>query len=364
MNVAVLGETRDGFIKPMAFGLIKMLQQLGIRATYYEKGLAVLDYSHQTNLKNHVVNGIKKSINCVRPRSYQLQDRVTQTEIKHFYSSLHNYDLLIVVSPVPTAFDRNRLKAIEKIRTKHRFPIVLYQNYYLPTRGEWLEKLRLRGDFTLERYDWYLAATISNKNQINKTLHPVTEIGHHLENQELHHKEKNEYRVLLDYPQTGFDTYRQIQISALKQTNTPFTSLEKHHSISEIRQLYRSHCGLFLSSKESFGLPIVENQLCGNHIFTPHKNWCPGHLLENSSHHKNTNTLGDNFIVYDNCLKKLKSALMAARENYQPNSIVKRFHQQYPKFNGESINELETFFKQIKIQEINGLSHTKHQSID
>lgn len=367
MKIAVLGDSRDSFIKIMALGLIKMLSRIGSEATYFDKGLAAIDFTYCGLLKNTTKNSLKKLVNFFVSNQHQSSDVISSSEVGIFYDSLRDYDLIIVVCPIPTAFIMNRLTGIDKIREQYSIPIVLYQNYYLPIRGKWLDKINSKNDShlinnqsVLNRYDWYLTSTIASEKTLLNASHPLSVIGHDLSSSDLHDKDKGTFKVLLDFTQPGFGTYRRLQIAALQQTNTPYTMLHGHYSISEIRHLYRTHSALFLSFKESFGLPIVENQLCGSKIFTPYKNWCPGHLITHSPNGVDEKYLGSNFVIYDNCIDKLKNAINECKSNDNPNRVIKNFKIEYPLFNGAGVGELENFLNAVKSGKINDKSHREH----
>jgi hypothetical protein len=54
---------------------------------------------------------------------------------------LADFELIVVVCHIPTAFINSELAGIEKIITLFNIPTILYQNYYLATRGNWYKNI-------------------------------------------------------------------------------------------------------------------------------------------------------------------------------------------------------------------------------
>ena len=92
------------------------------------------------------------------------------------------------------------------------------------------------------------------------------------------------HRFAKDLPR--FENERAIQIQALEETNTSYYQLDRPMTIEEIRKIYRKSCIYFLSCDETFGLPIVELQLCGSYIGTSYKNWAPSHYIKKNVYEK------------------------------------------------------------------------------
>ncbi|MFK5985122.1 MAG: hypothetical protein QM479_06825 [Pseudomonadota bacterium] len=364
MKVAILENNQPGFIKPMAAGLQKMLSKLEVQADIFPNGLAMLNSGLVYSLKNSLKNIAKSSINLIHPQYFLIQKNVSCSELKKFEAQIAHYDVLIVVCNIPDAFLANKLLLIEKIRTKLSIPIVLYQNYYLATRGNWSRKIFASRGFGLERYDWYLAASVVSEYPLNNETHPFSLIGHDLRDSALFTGQKKSFKVLLDFNQKGFETYRQLQIQALNETQIEYTQLSGHYSYHEINKLYRQHSVLFLSFRESFGLPIVENQLCGNYIFTPHKNWAPSHYINKSLYTAGEGELGSNFKVYDNELDKLKKLLRECKKQYPSKKIVTNFKLEYPDLYHGNLSELKKFIDKLASGEINSTTHSAHQVLN
>lgn len=360
MKVAILAAPQPGFIPPMARGFKKMLGRLEVEAEIFTNGLAMLNYSHTHRLKTAAKNGLKSALNMVRKSSFLLQQNVTPTELKAFETRLGEFDLIVVICHIPDAFLADKLCGIERLRQQFKTPIVLYQNYYLPTRGDWAERIKARGGFGLERYDWYLPASVVSEYALTQDVltqdtttpepHRFSLIGHDLRDDSLFvesNKADKPFKVLLDFERKGFEAFRALQIEALEQTNTDYTQLSGRYSLADIRQIYRQHSALFLSFRESFGLPVVENQLCGNFIFAPHKKWVPSHYIDKPLHQAGEGALGVNFRIYDNQLETLKAQIIQCRENYQPKQVVVDFKRQYPQLYHGDLEALQGLLAKV-----------------
>ncbi len=372
MKVAVLGENKPGFIQPMSLGLTTMLTRLGVESQYFPDGLALLNYQQQAGLKNNVKSKskrfVKSTINRFKPQRYLLQQTVTRKQLKAFEAHMAEFDLIVVVCHIPTAFVRRELAGIEKIRSMFDIPIILYQNYYLGTRGNWYQNIvkptNYGGGFGLERYDWYLAASVISEYPLTGEGHPCSVIGHDLVDDSLNVNTDKPFKVLLDFERKGFEKYRAIQLRALEETGTQYTQLSGRYSQQQIRALYSEHSALFLSFRESFGLPILENQLCGNFIFSPYKHWAPSHYLNKQAVQNDEGLLGSNFRVYENDLERLKLQLVQCKAHYHPQQVREVFEAQYPQFYHGDLGALKIMLDKVIAGQIHGRSHLEYEKLN
>jgi len=368
MKVAILANNRPGFIKPMAEGLQKMLKSLGVSTDIFSNGLSLLDYSPVNVIKTSLKNTVKSGVNLVKPSHFNCDENISWSEVKRFEAQINTYDLIIVVCNIPDAFLVNKLRRIEKIRTQTDIPITLYQNYYLATRGTWsrniLDPGLYGGGFGLERYDWYLSATVVSDYPLSNEVHPYSIIGHDLRGERLPMQSYKPFKVLLDFKRNGFESFRQLQIQALEETETEYTQLSGNYSPNTIQKLYQQHSALFLSFRESFGLPIVENQLYGNYIFSPSKNWVPSHYINKSVHEIGEGDLGENFIIYNNDLVELKRLILECKGNYQPKKNIENFKSVYPALYHGDLKELKVFIEKVASGDVLGGTHKKHSRLN
>lgn len=368
MKIAILSEDKPGFIKPMSIGLKKMLSELNVESDVYFHGLALLNFSFYNYFSLQIKNKVKKLLNRVGKNSYLPYQVVSSSEYEQFIAKMHSYDVIIIVCNIPDAFKKNKLTNLEILREKTKLPIVLYQNYYLATRGEWYSKIKStlnqKASFGLERYDWYLAASVISDFPLSKHEHPYSIIGQNIKDESLQPKKTKRFKVLLDFNRKGFEEYRAIQLQALKETNIEYTQLSGRYSQDKIRQLYSEHSAFFLSFRESFGLPIVENQLCGNYIFTPFKMWAPSHYINKSIHDSGEGDLGHNFIIYNNKLDELKSQLILCEKSCNSPDNYAQFQSQYPQFISGDLVELNKFLSYINSGEIDFKNHKKYSILN
>ncbi|TWX63726.1 glycosyltransferase [Colwellia sp. C1TZA3] len=361
MKIAILANNTPSFIKPMATGLQNMLSHLSVQSEIFDNGLAMLNYSYINNVSINCKNFVKSGLNILSPKTYYQHQKVTLQLVKQFEAQLNGYDAIIVVCNIPDAFLKQKLHRIEQIRQQqNNVPIILYQNYYLATRGNWSNSIIKAGGFGLERYDWYLAASISSIYPLSKEEHPYSVIGHDLRDDILIPKTGEKFKVLLDFKRKGFEKYRALQIQALEESNIAFTELSGRYSQNEIKKIYQEHSALFLSFKESFGLPIVENQLCGNYIFTPFSGWVASHYLNKQVNQGGEGQLGDNFIVYNNNLEELKDSLLDCKKKYNAVKNYQQFKLQYSAFYQGDLIVLKKCLDKLRCGEIHSNSHIKY----
>ena len=265
-----------------------------------------------------------------------------------------------MVCYLPAAFEATQLIRMEALRSRIDRPFALYQNYYLATRDKWPEKIRAAGGYGLERFDWYLAASNISEVALSEQNHPCSVIGHDLREPALHPDGKNDFKVLVDFPQPDHDGFRQRQIQALAKADIAHTVLEGRFSQAQMKQFYCEHSALMLSSRESFGLPIVENQLCGNLIFAAHNRWCPSHYINKSVHQAGEGELGRNFRVYNDDVDLLVEQLLAARENHSPDQVIQYFGEDYPHLYHGDLQALQACLAAVSKHDIHSKSHHDH----
>src|SRR5690349_13899495 len=186
MRVDILANDRASFIQPMAEGLARMLISAGVDAQVHLDGLA------------HLMRAL--SIDFSTARSFVGSSTKllgNRREFDTFVESLRGADAIVVVANVPGSFSRSLYPNIEVLRELlPDVPIVNYDLHYLPTLYSWskailrdeetkltrehLEVLR-KGKFGLERYDWYLMASVATEIPLPAGRHPVSLIGLNLD---------------------------------------------------------------------------------------------------------------------------------------------------------------------------------------
>jgi hypothetical protein len=251
-------------------------------------------------------------------------------------------------------------------------PIVLYDLVYLPTRGSWMDHLRDGcpqmgipdgGHFGMERYDWYLCASVVSEYPMPNGIQPYFHVGLNLDDGTLFPDQRGQFVALLDFPRKEHIEERNVQIEALRATDTPFIELKGKYKISEIRRIYRQCAMYFLSFRESFGLPIVELQACGAKVFTPYADWCPSHWIKSDLRIPGAGRLPSNFVVYDNSKDFLISEIQRLRASFDPNAVRRQLLVDHPELYVGNTESLSDFIRALKAGDIHSASHKKHKTL-
>lgn len=290
---------------------------------------------------------------------------ITQRTRQLFTEKIKNADLIIVTAHIPNNFLLSHFSLIEDTRKEHRVPIVNYDLVYLPTRSFWKEKIKKANPtkVLMERYDWYLSVSYVSEEGLKGDYHPFHHIGLDVTHPDLYVKDKA-FIAILDFPQKGFEAERTLQLEVLNELNIPFTQLELPLSKTDLFAIYRKGALFFLSFRESFGLPIVENQLCGNKIVTPYKHWVPSHQLKNDYSQDDEGTLNNNFLVYDNDKETLKNMLLAEQKKLNPTLVCEDFQKDYPYYNHINTVVLKDFLEKIEQKTIHADTHEQHKILN
>jgi hypothetical protein len=271
-------------------------------------------------------------------------------------------DCMVVTYSSPPAFDRRFMSRIELLREKYKKPIVNYDVHYLPTQGWWKNlKEQDNANFGLERFDWYLPAAIVSHFALQKNIPTIySHIGMDINSANLY-PEQNDFIALVDFVHKGFEKEREMQIQALKETNTHYIELQGRYTTEEIRNIYRKCSMHFLTWFESFGLPIVELQLCGCAIFMPDKKWVPAHFLNKSIYDRGEGDLGSNFYVYNNDINLLKIQIEQLKLNYSSKKIIDNFKKEYPLYYQGDSGQIRDFLNKLQSGEINMEKHKEFE---
>jgi glycosyltransferase involved in cell wall biosynthesis len=355
MKVAILANNAASFIAPMAQGLQKMFNQVGIEAQILYHGLDWLR----------------------RPGKFQgsgtikLLNLITKTQIYRLLFQLHSFDVIVIVINQPRCFEKRlQIETIRKV-----FPakiIVAYSLHYLLTCGWWEQRIK-HGDAThgilpdeylgLDRYDWYFIATFSGLKPLPTCPQPVSQIGINLDDSMLFPELKESFIALLDFEQPLYLKERALQIQALEETKTPYIVLNGYYSISEIRMIYRKCSIYFQASLDSFGLPICELQACGAYIFTPYLKWCPGHWIKDNVYSARAGKLSPNFIIYENDKAKLIDAIQNIKHSYNAQTVRSTFKEYHSHFLYGDIAELQRFVDMVRQGKIHSQSHLLYNTL-
>ena len=366
MKIAILANDAASFVKPMADGLQRMLARSGVEAHIYYDGLRQL-----SALPSRFDVYIRENGTAPRKmfRRFVKYLLVEVPSLARFVLRLRTYDAIVVVSTIPGVFLREFFHD-ETIRGLFpHTPLVLYDVFYLPTRphwGQWLKEgnpergIPNPDNWGLERYDWYLCASVVSEVPMPPGPQPYSLVGLDLNDGSLFPDDKSEFLVVLDFECPEYMRERAVQIEALEESHTKYVVLHGHYSIASIRKIYRKASVLLLAMRESFGLPICEAQACGAYVFTPYSEWCPSHWIKSDLARPGPGQLSENFVVYGNDKRRLISELERLKCSYDPAAVVRRFERHHPQlFRGDQ-NGIEEFLDKLRRGEIHSRLHRQH----
>ena len=367
MKVAILGNLAPGYVRPMAEGLQRMFADINITAEFFHEGHFMLARV-QPDLRTYI-------------RSAQ-QGSAVKNALKHFIKEapifypflkqLRKFDVIVVVNSIVPAF-LNEFFRDEALRYwLPRTPIVLYDVFYLPTRGSWGKWLKegnpergifQSGNWGLERYDWYLVGSVVSECPLPTGPQPYSHIGLNFVHDSLRVEPKKDFMALIDFEIPDHMSERAVQILACEKAKLKYVVLHGRYSMQDIRSIYRQCSMYFLAHRESFGLPICELQACGSYVFTPYANWCPSHWIKEDLAQEGPGELSPNFITYHNDMDRLISEINCIKSTYDPYQVVDTFDRYHPQLHCGNIKELERFVRMIESGEITSRSHEQYAGI-
>jgi hypothetical protein len=370
MKVAILANSKNSFVKPLAQGLARMTAACGETAEIHYDGLEILSLPVRMSWA---------SPRTAASRAVRLTGN--RRRFESLVARLRGVDVIVVVAHVPASVSRSSLENVEALRERlPNCPIVNYDLVYLPTVEKWgaamlrgeevgLGEADLRmfatGSFGMERYDWYLVASVASEIPMPSGPQPYSRIGIDLDDGSLFPDQQGEIRALVDFPQTrkNYPTFREVQLRALEQSGIPFQILEGSLDRDQIRAVYRKTGIFFLGHRESFGLPICELQACGSLIFTPHAEWAGAHWIKSDPTVAGPGRHSANFVVYQNDVNSLVELLQAARDSFSPDRVVKTFlHSHRQLFHGDR-EALSHFFGMVNEGKIHSRLNREHAGI-
>jgi hypothetical protein len=359
MRVAILTNNENSFPKPMGRGLQRMFARLGVESELFPHAWGAMRQIAPPPAHAAVTRRILSA--GVRPLRRFRQGRLLK--------ALRGFDLVVVVGPLPAAFMRYFLNDEAFRRALPDTPIVLYEVAYLRTRGGWEQALRQGnpalgipdgGHYGLERYDWYLCASVVSEFPLPAGPQPVSVIGLDFDDGTLYPDQGGSCQALLDFERPDHPAERAVQEAALRATGVPFVELRGSYPLDRIRAIYR-RCGIyFVAHRESFGLPICEVQACGAMVFTPYAEWCPSHWIKDDLRVAGPGRLSSNFVVYNNDEKLLAEELRRVRESYDPARVRETFLREYPTYYRGDLDELRRFVDKVRAGAIHSRLHREH----
>lgn len=362
MKIAILANDLASFVKPIAQGLDGMLKRVGHQCKFFYDGHTIIGNPNNRSARQRAKNIAKRVLSSFG-MSFVHCDMKAFLDLKR---ELQDYDAIILAANMPDTFSKRRFVGLELLRDLN-LPILNYDLHFWQTRRFWFETVTSEpsygGNTGFTRFDYYLTASnVSEFPLADKVSFPVEVVGMDLRSDNLYPEQK-EFMALIDFERKGYLSERSLQIKALEDLGIPYTILKGFYKQEDIRALYRAHSIYFLAHCESFGLPIVEVQLCGGLIFTPWNNWAPSHYIKDPFM-PGEGSLGDNFFVYDNDLNKLKDLIIIAKDNYCAKTNIQKFQLHYPHLYAGDLEALERCLQRIASGEINAFSHLNYEGLE
>jgi hypothetical protein len=370
MKVAIIADDRPSFIRPTAEGLARMLKACGADAVLHYDGLAHL--ALRTSVDSHSIRSVAGSTLRLIP---------SRRAFGEFAERVGDVDLIVVVLNVPASFAKGPYPGIEALRKRWpNVPIVNYDVHFLPTMDSWArfllrgemnalteESSRIfeRGCFGLERYDWYLMASVERELRLPVEPLPYSHIGLDLDDGSLYPDQKGKFLVLVDFIRQGAENlaYRKVQLEALELAGVDYLVLEGRYTREEIRAIYRRTSMYFLAFCESFGLPICELQACGARVYMPDPYWASSHWLSDDQYGPRQPKYSSNFVVYENDPGLLAERIREEARTFDPPSVRATFERVQPQLLHGDRAALLDFLKRVEDGTIHSRLHRLHFGI-
>ncbi|KAA9036395.1 hypothetical protein FW778_19400 [Ginsengibacter hankyongi] len=262
---------------------------------------------------------------------------------------LGKFDAVVISECSPNGFVKS-LYNVERFKKIYRNPVLYYEVYYLGNAPSQINKLRKSGDAVMNRYDLHLS--VSEITEIRQQPSGNWfNIGLYAKSWNLTPVPKKEMIAIIDFEHPGYETYRQMQISALQKVGIKYISLEKSYSIEEIRSIYQQGSIYFMQSPEAFGLPILECLCCGNQIFTHSHTWPMSWRLHSNPGFPENDVLPECFTVCSD-EEELVENLSKFKKNYHPSEtpqkVFQNFIRHYPSFYHGNEHELQRLLNVLK----------------
>lgn len=361
MKIVIFANNAHNYVKPIADGLAKNLVEMGEDICLLYDGIHWLS---RLSLIKVFFSDLYRLLQNIRLKKRKFIYRFFNLlffEMKN-KRKIKEADLLIVVNNCPTVFFRNQLTRIELLRKKYNKVIVNYDLHYLPNQG-WFGKIKkdCSENFGLERFDWYLPASLVTEFALPSEIPQIyNNIGFDIKSNDLH-PEQDEFVALIDFPRKGYELELSVVKEALNKTKTKFIELKGLYTRDEIRSIYRKCSIYFVACRESFGLPVLETQLCGCKVYTPYADWLPAHFIDKSIFAAGVGKLGRNFEVYGNDVNVLANKIEHDKSCINHDLVIKNFKEDYPKYYSIDRNELKIFLTNVESGKINADSHLHYQ---
>jgi len=364
MKIAILTDRVNSYRKPMAQSLQRLFRKVGVHSEIISDGISLLP-SHGTHLcRTNSAHGIGPKMK--RTLSSLLSWRRYKRQLRR----LRDFDCVVIVDHVPSAyygsfFDDQRLR-----NDLGDIPIVLYDLIHLCSTPYWIRALHTEDakngvpagrHFGLDRYDFHLCISDCPNAANGIRCDASLRVGIDLTDDSLMVRPKDTFSAIIDFERPDKARDRAIQVLACEQANVSYHVLSGTYDLMEIRRIYSQSSVYFVAHYESFGLPILENQACGNYVFTPDPAWCRAHWIAKSE--GCANPLTPNFIVYESDCDSLARDLRRLKSDYSPDKVRETLSREQPWFLYGDLLAVERFLNMLTNRTISSSSHLGRASL-
>ncbi len=342
MKIAIFSRPGACFPNVISIGLSKLLDELGAENKIFYDSIPMLMrllplHKKQKRWHNSFQFRVRNKL------SNFFRDRKLIKEVNQF-------DAIIISECYPNAFWKNYF-AIEELKKKFSGVLISYTESPLDSAPVNKAKQLDADDYDESIYDYNLF--VAGLMEVKTAIHPnQAVIGVNIScSNALMPAVRKEFVAVVDFPQTGFESYRNQQLLVLDRLGIKTVVLEGRYPIEAIRKIYSEASVFFLSFPETYGLPISECLACGTYIFTPDSSWPMAWRLNENPASMGPGLLPDCFRVYqdENDLEAKLSALIKTYDvSKTPVQVFRIYLDSYEKFYRGDKKELERLLAALK----------------
>ena len=342
MKIAIISNLKPSFPGVLTEGLYNKLISIGYDVEkidalpFLMRSLPICEIPHRYKARLHY--RVREKL------KYFVQDC-------RFINKLKSFDLIIITECYANLFWKNYYY-IEILKKKTSAKIVSYTDAPLDAaplnKARWINK----SDYSELRFDKNLFLTnkievyypnIENQFTIGvflSTIIPTQSIV------------KKSFIAVVDFPQHGYEKYRDEQLEVLKLLGITTIVLNEPLPRKEIIDIYTKASVFFISSPETFGLAIAECLSLGTIIITPSSSWpMAWRLCSSNEFNKEEELVNGCFEVYSNrdeLILLLNNFSTSINFNNIAEGVKNKFIAHYPAFYYGNEVELNSFLHEIE----------------
>lgn len=351
MKVAILYEQSNGVKDTLFHSLNSMFEKINVDVIGIDYAYSLMNFPVVFSYQNQLKHKIKL---LFQGKRYQIKTFNT------LYREVKKCDFVIVITVVPEAFLPKTFDLLGELRRRLSIPILSYSNYFFGNRSMWPIWIINNYPESLgyDTYDYYLCSSVQSCYNLPALGNPFIKIGFSLQNTSLTYTKKNNRIIaLIDFPRSGYEELRALQLKVLHKLNIETIELTKKMSREELYNIYDKCSFLFLSFPESFGVPILEFQAAGGLVFIPNRDYVMSHWLNNNA------DLGSNFILYEENERNLEEILTEQQIKFNAKSNFDCFVREYPDFFHGNLSNLKKVVEMIHLKKIQSESHKQYGNL-